>query len=269
MKRFSLRNKVEDFPTAADIKALKPLSVIGGLYAMTLDMFVAMVKPPFQWREFLLQTWFVARVSMVPALTLSIPLVVLTSFTFNTLLGEFGAADFSGTGAALGAVNQIGPFVTVLVVAGAGASAICADLGSRTIREEVDAMRVLGLDPIHSLVVPRVLATTTVAVLLSSVVTVTGLLGAFFFSVYFQHVTPGSFVASMTLITGLSDVLVSLVKAALFGFVAGLIACYQGLRVQKGAAGVGNAVNETVVIAFLLLFVVNAIVTAVGFEVTK
>lgn len=66
------------------------------------------------------------------------------------------------------------------------------------------------------------LATTTVAVLLSSVVTVTGLLGAFFlFSVYFQHVTPGSFVASMTLITGLSDVLVSIVKATLFGFVAG------------------------------------------------
>lgn len=271
MKRFSLRNTVEAFPAAADVKALKPLSIIGGLYAMTLDMFVAMVKPPFPWREFLLQTWFVARVSMVPALTLSIPLVVLTSFTFNTLLLEFGAADFSGgTGAALGAVNQIGPFVTVLVVAGAGASAICADLGSRTIREEVDAMRVLGLDPIHSLVVPRVLATTTVAVLLSSVVTVTGLLGAFYFSVYFQHVTPGSFVASMTLITGLSDVLVSLVKATLFGFVAGLIACYQGLRVQKkGAAGVGNAVNETVVIAFLLLFVVNAIVTAVGFEVTK
>lgn len=174
---FSLRSKVENLPTAADVKALKPLSIIGGLYAMTLDMFVAMFKPPFQWREFLLQTWFVARVSMVPALTLSIPpLVVLTSFTFNTLLGEFGAADFSGTGAALGAVNQIGPpFVTVLVVAGgAGASAMCADLGSRTIREEVDAMRVLGLDPIHSLVVPRVLATTLVAVLLSSVVTVTG-----------------------------------------------------------------------------------------------
>ncbi|WP_418601823.1 MlaE family ABC transporter permease [Mycolicibacterium sp. SCSIO 43805] len=268
MKRFSLRNTVEAVPAAADVKALKPLSIIGGLYAMTLDMLVAMVKPPFQWREFLFQTWFVARVSVVPALTLSIPLVVLTSFTFNTLLIEFGAADFSGTGAALGAVNQIGPFVTVLVVAGAGASAMCADLGSRTIREEVDAMRVLGLDPIHSLVVPRVLATTTVAVL-SSVVTVTGLLGAFLFSVYFQHVTPGSFVASMTLITGLSDVLVSLVKATLFGFVAGLIACYQGLRVQKGAAGVGNAVNETVVIAFLLLFVVNAIVTAVGFQVTK
>lgn len=148
MKRIALRRRsTHELSLVAGAKGLKPpLSVVGGFYAMTLDMFVAMGKPPFQWREFLLQSWFVARVSMVPpALTLSIPpLVVLTSFTFNTLLVEFGAADFSGTGAALGAVNQIGPFVTVLVVAGAGASAMCADLGSRTIREEIDAMRVLG-----------------------------------------------------------------------------------------------------------------------------
>lgn len=249
--------------------ALRPLRGVGGFFAMALDTFVALFTPPFAWREFLEQTWFVARVSLVPTLMLSIPLVVMTSFTFNSLLVEFGAADFSGTGTALGAVNQIGPFVTVLVVAGAGASAMCADLGSRTIREEIDAMRVLGLDPIHVLVAPRVLATTVVAVLLSSLVTLTGLAGGFLFSVYFQHVTAGAFVASMTLITGLSDVLVSLVKATLFGLIAGLIACYQGLNVKMGPAGVGNAVNETVVIAFLLLFVINVFVTAVGFEVTK
>ena len=68
-------------------------------------------------------------------------------FTFNILLTEFGAADFSGTGAALGTVHQIGPIVTVLVVAGAGATAMCADLGARTIREELDALRVMGINP--------------------------------------------------------------------------------------------------------------------------
>ncbi len=99
MKRIALRRRsTHELSLVAGAKGLKPLSVVGGFYAMTLDMFVAMGKPPFQWREFLLQSWFVARVSMVPpALTLSIPpLVVLTSFTFNTLLVEFGAADFSG-----------------------------------------------------------------------------------------------------------------------------------------------------------------------------
>jgi phospholipid/cholesterol/gamma-HCH transport system permease protein len=80
---------------------------------MALDTFICMFQRPFAWREYLLQTWFVARVSLVPTLMLSIPFTVLTVFTFNVLLVEFGAADFSGTGASLGTVNQTGPIVTV------------------------------------------------------------------------------------------------------------------------------------------------------------
>src|SRR2546428_6111387 len=136
---------------------------------MALDALVLMFRPPFAWREFLLQTWFVARVSLVPTVLLAIPFTVLITFTLNILLVEIGAADFSGSGAALGSVTQIGPVVTVLVVAGAAATAMCADLGARTIREELDAMRVMGINPIQALVVPRVLAATVVATLLSSV----------------------------------------------------------------------------------------------------
>ena len=98
--------------------------------------------------------------------------------------------------------------------------------------------------------------------------TLTGLAGGFFFSVFFQHVTPGAFVAGMTFITGLSDVLVSMVKATLFGLSAGLVACYQGTTVKGGPAGVGNAVNETVVFSFVLLFLINLVATAIGFEIT-
>jgi phospholipid/cholesterol/gamma-HCH transport system permease protein len=247
--------------------AAKPVNALGSFFALTLDTFVLMFRRPFAWREYLLQTWFVARVSLLPTLMLSIPFTVLTVFTFNVLLVEFGAADFSGTGASLGTVNQTGPIVTVLVVAGAGATSMCADLGARTIREELDALRVMGINPIQSLVVPRVLAATTVALLLSSLVILVGLAGGFVFSVYFQHVTPGAFVAGMTLITGLSDVVVALIKATLFGLTAGLIACYMGTSVGGGPAGVGNAVNETVVFSFVALFVINVIVTAVGFQV--
>jgi phospholipid/cholesterol/gamma-HCH transport system permease protein len=243
---------------------LKPVGALGGFFAMTLDTLVAMVRPPFAWREFLLQAWFVARVSVVPTVMLSIPFTVLLVFTFNILLVEFGAADFSGTGAALGTVTQIGPVVTVLVVAGAGATAMCADLGARTIREELDALRVMGVDPIQTLVVPRVLAAMLVALLLSSVVVLVGLAGGFGFSVFVQHVTPGAFVAGLTLVTGLADVIVALVKAALFGLAAGLIACYKGISVQGGPAGVGNAVNETVVFSFVALFLINVVATAVG-----
>jgi phospholipid/cholesterol/gamma-HCH transport system permease protein len=196
---------------------------------------------------------------------LTIPFTVLVVFTLNILLVEFGAADLSGSGAATAAVTQIGPIVTVLVVAGAGATAMCADIGARTIREELDAMKVLGVNPVQALVVPRVLAATVVAASLVSLVTVVGLAGSFFFSVFVQHVTPGAFVAGLTLLTGTSEVILGVVKGALFGAAAALIACYKGMSVSGGPQGVGNAVNETVVFSFMALFVINIIATAIFF----
>ena len=249
-------------------KAGKPLGAVGGFFSMTLDVLMAIPRRPFAWREFILQAWFVARVSLVPTLMLAIPFTVLLVFTFNILLVEFGAADYSGTGAAYGTVTQIGPVVTVLVVSGAGATAMCADLGARTIREELDALRVMGVNPIQALVVPRVLAATVVATLLSSVVILVGLVGSFAFSVFVQHVTPGSFVGGLTVITKEADVVVALIKSSLFGLAAGLIACYKGTSVGGGPAGVGNAVNETVVFTFVALFAINIVATAVGVKVT-
>jgi len=236
---------------------------------MALDTLVLTFRPPFAWREFLLQTWFVARVSIVPTLMLTIPFTVLVVFTLNILLVEFGAADFSGSGAATAAVTQIGPIVTVLVVAGAGATAMCADLGARTIREELDALRVLGINPIQALVVPRTLAAIVVAASLVSLVTIVGLTGSFLFSVFVQNVTPGAFAAGLTLLTGLPDVILGVVKGALFGMAAALIACYKGMSVGGGPQGVGNAVNETVVYSFMALFVINIIATAVFFTGPK
>lgn len=241
-----------------------PVRAVGGFLAMSLDTLVLMFKPPFAWREYLAQCWFVARVSTLPAILMTIPWAVISGFLFNVLLADIGAADFSGTGAAIFTVSQSGPIVTVLVVAGAGATAMCADLGARTIREELDALRVMGINPIQALVVPRVLAATTVSLALSSVVIMTGLVGAFVCSVYLMDVSAGAWVAGLTTLTHMADVVISMVKATLFGLMAGLIACYQGISVGGGSAGVGRAVNETVVFAFLVLFLINIIVTAVG-----
>ena len=107
-----------------------------------------------------------------------------------------------------------------------------------------------------------------VALLLDSLVALVGVTGGFVFSVFVQNVTPGAFAAGMTLLTGLPEVVISLCKAALFGLAASLIACYKGLRVGGGPAGVGNAVNETVVFSFMALFVINVLATAVGVEAT-
>jgi phospholipid/cholesterol/gamma-HCH transport system permease protein len=188
-----------------------PMQAVGGLFSMAADAFVFIFRRPFQWREFLEQAWFVARVSMLPTLLVAIPFTTLVSFTLNILLRELGAADLSGAGAAFGAVTQLGPLVTVLIVAGAGATAMCADLGSRTIREEIEAMEVLGINPVQRLVTPRMLASGLVAFLLNSLVVIIGILGGYVFSVLIQGVNPGAFAAGITLLTGVPELIISCV----------------------------------------------------------
>lgn len=240
------------------------IEAVGGFVRICVLAAKALFRPPFQWREFILQSWFLMRVAFLPTVAVSIPLTVLLIFTLNILLTEFGAADISGAGAALAAVTQLGPLVTVLVVAGAGSTAICADLGARTIRQEIDALEVLGIDPIQRLVVPRVIASTFVALLLNGAVITIGLVGGFIFGVYLQNVSAGAYVSTLTLVTGLPEVLISLVKALTFGLIAGLVGCYRGLTVAGGAKGVGTAVNETLVLCVIALFAVNVVLTTIG-----
>jgi phospholipid/cholesterol/gamma-HCH transport system permease protein len=127
---------------------------------------------------------------------------------------------------------------------------------------------VLGIDPIHRLVVPRVLASMFVAALLNGLVSTIGIAGGFLFSVLLQGVNPGAFVNGLTLLTHTPELVISEVKAALFGLIAGLMACYLGLNVKGGPKSVGDAVNQTVVFSFMALFVVNVVVTAVGIKFT-
>jgi phospholipid/cholesterol/gamma-HCH transport system permease protein len=242
----------------------QPVRGIGGFFAMASDTLVQFARPPFAWREFIHQAWFVARVSMVPAICLAIPFNVIIVYFLGILLQEIGANDISGTAAALALVSQSGPGTTVLVIGGAAATAMCADLGARTIREEIAAMKVMGINPLQRLAVPRVAALAVNAVLLNGVVILIGLGGCYFFSVFVSHSAPGAFVGSLTLLTGLRDVVISFTKALLFGITAGMIACYKGFTAAGGPQGVGNAVNETVVYSFAALFVINTLISAVG-----
>lgn len=211
------------------------VDAIGGFYRTCVLTGKALVRRPFHWREAIEQGWFITSVSLLPTLAVSIPLTVLIIFTLNILLAEFGAADISG-----------------------------ADLGARTIREEIDAMEVLGIDPIHRLVVPRVVAATIVAALLNGAVITIGLVGGFVFSVFIQHVSAGAYVGTLTLVTGLPEVIISVVKSATFGLIAGLVGCYRGLTTKGGPKGVGTAVNETLVLCVIALFATNVVLTTIG-----
>jgi phospholipid/cholesterol/gamma-HCH transport system permease protein len=249
---------------ARKFPAVEPMAVnLGSFYHMCAETARLCLKRPFQVRELVLESWFLASVSLLPAIMVAIPFCVIVVFQLNQLLVELGATDLAGAGAGLAVVREIGPSVAVLVVAGTGATAICADLGARQIREEIDAMRVMGINPIHRLVVPRVIGSGVVAVALGGVVTGVGLGGSFLFSVYVQHASAGLFISNLTLLINAGDFVISEFKALLFGLQAGLIGCYLGLNAKGGPKGVGDAVNQTVAFSFLLLFVTNAIVSAI------
>jgi phospholipid/cholesterol/gamma-HCH transport system permease protein len=245
------------------------LRAVGGFIAMSLDVFRAFFRRPFQLREFLEQTVFLARVTILPCIFLAVPFLGVTIFFVNQLLVQIGAIDLSGAGTALAVIREIGSMASVLVLAGAGSTAICADLASRTIREEIDAMKVLGIDPIHRLVVPRVLAATVVAIGLNAVVSVVGISTGYVFSVLVQGASAGQFVASLPLLVGLQDVLVGIAKVIIFGLAAGLVGCYRGLTVVAGTKGVGEAVNETVVLVVVILFVVNTVITLIYMQFAR
>jgi len=235
---------------------------IGGFLATSLDTMVAIFRPPFQWREYVQQCWFVASVAIAPTIMLGIPFVALVTFQFNQVLAELGAIDaFSGAGSAFATVSQIGPIATTMIIAGAVATSICADLGARKIREELDAMEVLGIDPVHRLVVPRVLAAATMAVFLNALLILIGIAGGFAYSVYLQGASPGVFIDSMDVLTPRSQLISATVRAAMFGALGAMIGAYRGLIVSGGSKGVGSAVNETVVYVFIALFPINTMFT--------
>src|SRR4051794_22828069 len=252
-------------PTSS--RVLAPIGTAGNLFAFGLDVGRGIFRRPFQLREFIQQAWFIASVTIVPTALVAIPFGAVIALQVGGLIQQFGAQSFTGSASVLAVVREAGPIVTSLLIAGAGGSAIAADLGARTIREEIDAMMVLGIDPIQRLVVPRVVAMVVVAQVLNFIIGAGGLIGGYFFSVYLQGATPGAYVDSVPLFTGPPELLFSMIKAFVFGVIAALIACYRGLTVSGGSKGVGDAVNQAVVITITVLVPVSLTITIIQFAV--
>jgi phospholipid/cholesterol/gamma-HCH transport system permease protein len=239
----------------------------GRLFALFLDVGRMTFKRPFQGREFIQQSWFIASVTILPTMLVSIPFGAVIALQLGTLARQIGAQSFTGAASVLAIIREASPIVCALLIAGAGGSAICADLGSRKIRDEIDAMEVLGISPVQRLVVPRVLACMLISTALNGLVCVVGVAGGYFFNVILQGGTPGAYLASFSALAQLPDLYTGEIKALIFGLIAGVVASYKGLNVGGGPKGVGDAVNQSVVITFMLLFAVNFVITAVYFQV--
>jgi phospholipid/cholesterol/gamma-HCH transport system permease protein len=234
---------------------------IGEFFAFCVAIARAVPRRPFHWRELIEQAWFIAKVSILPTALVSIPFGAVVALQVGSLTSQLGAQSMTGASSVLAIVREGAPMATALLLSGAAGSAICADLGARTIREEIDALKVLGIDPVARLVVPRVIGAMVVAVALTGIVMGVGIAGGYFFNVLLQGGTPGVYVDSFRNLATLADVFASLAKGLVFGAIAAAVGSFKGLRAGGGPQGVGRAVNEAVVITFLMLFFVNFIFT--------
>jgi phospholipid/cholesterol/gamma-HCH transport system permease protein len=222
-----------------------------------------LVKGRFQWKETTQQAWFVVSVSAIPTLLVAVPFGVIISIQIGSLSQQVGASSFIGAASGLGVIRQGAPIVVALLLAGAVGSAICSDLGARTIREEIDALEVMGISPVRRLVAPRIVATVFVGVMLCGVVAFAGVVTGFLFNIIAQGGTPGSYISSFASFARPADLVLAELKSAIFGFLVAIVASYKGLTAKGGPKGVADAVNASVVITVIALFAINVIVTEV------
>ncbi|WP_043652270.1 MlaE family ABC transporter permease [Nocardia thailandica] len=217
----------------------------------------------FRLRETLEQAWFLLRVTAIPAVLMAIPFGVILSAQVGNIVSQLGATSMIGAAGGLGVIKQGAPMAAGILLGGAGAAAIAADLGARTVREEVDALRVMAIDPVQRLVVPRMAAMMLVAPILDVVIIVVGIAAGYAVAVAALDVTPGSYWDSFGSFTTSLDVWMSLVKSLLFGFLVVIIACQRGLEAGGGPRGVADGVNAAVIMSVAAITVLNTVVTQV------
>ncbi len=246
-------------------------TVVSGLrtWGRTVDLAIEsvreglldLVRGRFQWREMLHQAWYMVTVTALPAILMAVPFGVIVSVQIGNMIRELGGDSLLGAASGLGVIKQGAPIATGLLLGGAGAAAIAADLGARTIREEVDALRVMGVSPVRRLVIPRIAAMVLVAPLLNVLIIFTGVAAGYIVAISAQGVTSGSYWATFGSFTTVTDVGISLLEAILFGFIVAVIGCQRGLEARGGPRGVADGVNASVVLSVVSVLVVNLVVS--------
>ncbi|MEZ5112123.1 MAG: ABC transporter permease [Nocardioidaceae bacterium] len=224
----------------------------------------ALLTGRFPIGELIIQCWYTIRVCSLPALAVAIPFGVVLALQVGLLSQQVGAVAFTGAGNTLAVIRQAAPLVTALILAGVAGSSICADLGARKIREELDAMEVMGIPVVQRLVMPRAIATTIMGMLITGLVMFFTIVTTLLVSSVVMSLPPGTYLASVSALAHPSDMALSMFKAAVFAIITTTVAADRGVRVRTGPAGVGDAVTSAVVTNFVLLFAVNVLISQIA-----
>ncbi|WP_244223478.1 MlaE family ABC transporter permease [Amycolatopsis circi] len=243
----------------------RPLSEAGEMVQLAGDVFYRAVRHPVgYWGEVRDQMFQILKLCWIPMI------VSCTAFGFGApglqggnLFLLFGIPERLGSFFIMASVREFAPWINAMVVAGVMGTAMTADLGARRIREEIDAMEVLGVDPIRTLILPRVLAVTFMTGLLDLVALVFGVLGGYIASVWVLGANSSAFLDNFFANATTTDVWGSVVKTTIFGLLIGVVCCYKGIHAEGGPIGVGRAVNQAVVIAFAAIWIFNYVFTTI------
>jgi phospholipid/cholesterol/gamma-HCH transport system permease protein len=261
---------------AARARAVAPLrsvlAPLGSALVQTGEMTMLMFRvigsavrhPVGYWSDVRDQMYAILKLCWFPMI------ISTTAFGFGApgiqggnLYSLFGIPERLGSFFIMASVREFAPWINAMVVAGVIGTAMTADLGARRIREEIDAMQVLGIEPIRALVVPRVIAVTIMTGLLDLVALTFGIVGGYIAAVPLLGATSGSYFASFFANATVTDLWGSVLKTTLFGLIIGVVCCYKGLNAQGGPIGVGRAVNQAVVISFAAIWVFNFVFTTI------
>ena len=246
-------------------RTLAALGGIGRLALFALHAVRTIFTPP----------WYPARMIEQMALVgwFSLPVVGLTALFTGAALAQqiyVGGQRFSAESTVpavtvIAMVRELGPVLAGLMVAGRVSSAMAAELATMRVTEQLDARVTLRTDPWRSLIAPRLLASTLMLPLLVLVANIIGILGGFALSVGRLGFNSATYLATTRRYLETDDIVSSMVKAAVFGFVLALAGCYHGFRSSGGAAGVGRATTDAVVTAFILILLFNLSITVLVF----
>lgn len=239
------------------------LRELGGLTLLAGEAIRQGFRRPFERALWLEQLEHVGVQSLtitnVTLLFTGMVLAVQTSYS----LSFYGGQSFVGNLLGLSILRELGPVLTALMVAGRVGAGITAEIGSMTVTEQVDALRVLAASPVKKLVVPRVGALVIALPLLTVLADIVGLFGGMVMAVSEVGQSRAYFISHVLLALTIEDVMSGVGKTFFFAFFIGIIACYNGLNASGGADGVGKATTNTVVSASIAIIISDFFLTKI------
>jgi phospholipid/cholesterol/gamma-HCH transport system permease protein len=201
----------------------------------------------------------VRSLSIVAITSLFIGMVLALQTAYS--LSDFGGSLFIGKVVSLSLVRELAPVLMALMVGGRVGAGITAEIGTMKVTEQIDALRALATNPVRKLVVPKVLATTLMLPLLTVLSCFVGILGGLLIAVGSLNLTANFYTRSVITTLKYNDLASGIGKTFFFGFIIGLIACFNGLRTTGGADGVGRATTATVVTASISVLIMDFFLT--------